>query len=269
MPPFIVDLWNTTIFNPMVNLLLYIYTLIGNYGVAIIIFTLIVRLVTLPFYAQQQKAMRKQTLLTKSKEWQEMQKKYAKDKEKLAQEQMKLYRENGVNPLGGCLPALIPWPIMIGLYQSVTMVMGAQPEQLMDLAKHLYSGGLFTALAQAVPVNPFFLGFNLGGNPNSLGGLAYLFPALVAGGTWVQQKMTVMPTTDAQSAQMNQSMQMMMPLMIGFFSLSFPLGLSLYWIVFSVVGIIQQYFQTGWGNLFVGTPFAPAEVSAPKGKKNG
>lgn len=269
MPQFIIDIWNLAIFNPMVNLLLYIYTLIGNYGVAIIIFTLIVRLITLPFYAQQQKAMRKQAELTKSKEWTEMQKKYAKDREKLAQEQMKLYRENGVNPLGGCLPALIPWPIMIGLYQSVTMVMGAQPEQLMDLAKHLYSGAAFAALAQAVPVNPYFLGFNLGGNPQTIGGLTYLFPALVAAGTWVQQKMTVMPTTDAQSAQMNQSMQMMMPLMIGFFSLSFPMGLSLYWIVFSVVGIIQQYFQTGWGNLFVGTPFAPAEANAAKGKKNG
>jgi YidC/Oxa1 family membrane protein insertase len=264
---FIAPVWNTFIFNPMVNLLLFIYTLIGNYGVAIIIFTLIVRLVTLPFYWQQQKAMRKQQDLMKSKEWAEMQKKYAKDKEKIAQEQMRLYRENGVNPLGGCLPALIPWPIMIGLYQSVTMVMGAQPEQLMDLAKHLYSQ--FAVLAQAVPVNPYFLGLNLGGTPQTLGGLTYLFPILVAAGTWVQQKMVTVPSADAQSAQMNQSMQMMMPIMIGWFSLSFPLGLSLYWIVFSVVGIIQQYFQGGWGNLFAGTPFAPATANAPKGKKNG
>src|SRR5512140_4006223 len=102
MPPFIIDLWNTAIFNPMVNLLLFIYTLVGNYGIAIIIFTLIIRLITLPFYAQQQKAMRKQQDLMKGKEYQEMQKKYAKDKEKMAQEQMRLYRENGVNPLGGC-----------------------------------------------------------------------------------------------------------------------------------------------------------------------
>jgi YidC/Oxa1 family membrane protein insertase len=265
---FIAPVWNTFIFNPMVNLLLYIYTLIGNYGVAIIIFTLLVRLVTLPFYWQQQKAMRKQQDLMKSKDWLEMQKKFAKDKEKLAQEQMRLYRENGVNPLGGCLPALIPWPVLIGLYQSITMVMGAQPEQLMDLAKHLYAW--YAPLAAAVPVNPDFLGLNLGGTPQTLGGLTYLFPVLVAAGTWVQQKMTVMPSADPQSAQMNQSMQMMMPVMIGWFSLSFPLGLSLYWIVFSVVGIAQQYFQQGgWGNLFAGTPFGPANPIAPKGKKNG
>jgi len=268
MPPFIIDIWNSAIFNPMVNLLLYIYTLVGNYGLAIIIFTLIIRVITLPFYAQQQKAMKKQQDLMKGKEYQEMQKKYAKDKEKLAQEQMRLYRENGVNPLGGCLPALIPWPVMIGLYQSITMVMGAQPEQLMDLAKHLYSW--YAPLAAAVPVNPNFFGLNLGGMPNAAQWWTYAIPLLVAGGTWVQQKMTVMPTADAQSAQMNQSMQMMMPLMIGYFSINFPIGLSLYWIVFSVVGIAQQYFQQGgWGNLFAkpAPAIATANTNASKGKK--
>jgi len=174
-----------------------------------------------------------------------------------------------VNPLGGCLPALIPWPIMIGLYQSVTMVMGIQPEQLMDLAKHLYSGEMFAMLARAVPVNPEFLWMNLGGIPNNQQPLTYLIPVLVAGGTWVQQKMTPMPTADPQSAQMNQTMLMMMPVMIGFFSLQFPLGLSLYWIVFSVVGIIQQYFQTGWGNLFSRPVPATANANVSKGKKNG
>jgi len=267
---FIAPVWNTFIFNPMVNLLLFIYTIIGNYGIAIIIFTLIIRVITLPFYAQQQKAMRKQQELMKGKEWTEMQKKYAKDKEKLSQEQMRLYRENGVNPLGGCLPALIPWPIMIGLYQSITMVMGSQPEQLMELAKHLYSGDTFAMLARAVPVNPDFFGLNLGGMPNAVQWWTYAIPLLVAGGTWVQQKMTVMPTADAQSAQMNQSMQMMMPLMIGYFSINFPIGLSLYWIVFSVVGIAQQYFQQGgWGNLFAKPTPAPANANVTKGKQNG
>lgn len=263
---FLAPFWNTFIFNPMVNLLLWLYTVIGNYGVAIILFTLIVRVITLPFYAQQQKAMKKQQSLMKGKEWQEMQKKYAKDKEKLAQEQMKLYREAGVNPLGGCLPALIPWPILIGLYQSITMVMGSQPEQLMELAKHLYP---IAALASAVPVRSDFLGLNLAGTPQVLGGVTYLIPVLVGFSTWVQQKMVTMPTTDAQSAQMNQSMQIMMPIMIGWFSVNFPIGLALYWIVFSVVGIVQQYFQGGWGNLFGNSALAPATADAGKGKKNG
>lgn len=260
---FLAPVWNTFVFNPMVNVLLFIYVILGNYGVAIILFTLLVRLATLPFYGQQQKAMKKQQALMASKEWQGMQKKYAKDKEKLSQEQMKFYREAGVNPMGGCLPALIPWPIMIGLYQSITMVMGAQPEQLMELSKHLYT--FIPALAAAVPVNSSFLGLNLAGTPNGIG---YVVPALVLASTWVQQKMMTMPSTDPSQAQMNQSMQLMMPLFIGYISLSFPIGLSLYWIVFNIVGIVQQYFTSGWGNLFKGTPFAATTADAGKGKKN-
>jgi len=260
---FLAPIWNSLVFNPMVNTLLYIYVVIQNYGLAIIVFTLLVRLITLPFYWQQQKAFKKQQDLMKSKDWLEMQKKFAKDKEKLAQEQMRLYREFGVNPLGGCLPALIPWPIMIGLYQSITMVMGAQPEQLMDLAKHLYH--FWPQLAASVPVRPDFLGLNLAGTPDFADPITLIVPALVLGSTFVQQKMMTMPSADPQAAQMNQSMQMMMPLFIGYISLSFPVGLSLYWIVFNVVGIIQQYMTTGWGNLFGAQ--TPATANAAKGKK--
>jgi len=268
MLDFLAPLWNTLIFNPMVNVLLWIYTLLaqisfpGAYGFAIILFTILIRIITLPFYSQSQKAMKKQQELMKSKEWLEMQKKYAKDKEKLSQEQMKLYQAAGVNPLGGCLPALIPWPVMIGLYQSITMVMGAQPEQLMDLAKHLYN--FLPALAAAVPVNSDFFGLNLAGSPNGIG---YVVPALVLATTWIQQKMMTVPQADPQSAQMNQSMQLMMPLFIGYISLSFPIGLSLYWIVFNILGIAQQYVTSGWGTLLDGTPFAPAKATANKGKK--
>jgi YidC/Oxa1 family membrane protein insertase len=264
---FLAPVWNTFLFNPMVNVLLFIYVLIGNYGLAIILFTLAIRMITLPFYAVQQKAMKKQQLLMASKDWQEMQKKYAKDKEKLSQEQMRLYREAGVNPLGGCLPALIPWPIMIGLYQSITMVMGAQPEQLMELSKHLYT--FSPALAAAVPVNSGFLGLNLAGHPDFGAPLTLIVPGLVLASTWIQQKMMTVPSADPSQAQMNQSMQMMMPLFIGYISLSFPIGLSLYWIVFNVVGIIQQYIQQGgWGNLFKSTPLAAATAGTGKGKKN-
>jgi YidC/Oxa1 family membrane protein insertase len=264
---FLAPIWNTFVFNPMVNVLLFIYVLIGNYGIAIILFTLLIRLITLPFYAQQQGAMKKQQRLMASKEWQEMQKKYAKDKEKLSQEQMRLYRENGVNPLGGCLPALIPWPILIGLYQSITMVMGAQPEQLMELSKHLYT--FSPALAAAVPVNSGFLGLNLAGHPDFAVPLTLIVPALVLGSTWVQQKMMAVPSADPSQAQMNQSMQLMMPLFIGYISLSFPIGLSLYWIVFNIVGIAQQYLQQGgWGNLFKSRSLAPATIGTGKGKKN-
>lgn len=263
---FLLPAWNGLIINPMMNILMGIYALLkqfsipGAFGIAIIIFTILVRIVTLPFYSQSQKAMKKQQELMKSKEWAEMQKKYAKDRERLAQEQMKMYQAAGVNPLGGCLPALIPWPVMIGLYQSITNALGAQPEQLMQLAKHLYN--FLPQLATTVPVDSNFIGMNLAGNPEGLG---YLVPALVLATTWIQQKMMTVPQADPQAAQMNQSMQLMMPIFIGYISLSFPIGLSLYWIVFNVIGIIQQYMTSGWGTLLDGTPFAPATAS--KGKK--
>jgi YidC/Oxa1 family membrane protein insertase len=255
--------WNPFVINPMMNILLFIYVLIGNFGIAIIIFTILVRLITLPFYQKSQQAMKKQQVLAQSEEWKAIQKKYAKDKEKLSQEQMRLYREAGVNPLGGCLPALIPWPIMVGLYQSITMVMGAQPEQLIELSKHIYN--FMPALSAAIPVNSYFIGLNLAGMPSGWG---YVVPALVLATTWIQQKMMTMPSADPQSAQMNQSMQLMMPLFIGYISLSFPIGLSLYWIVFNIIGIVQQYMISGWGNLLSGTPWAPATADAGKGKKN-
>jgi membrane protein insertase Oxa1/YidC/SpoIIIJ len=91
----------------------------------------------------------------------------------------------------------------------------------------------------------------------------------VLGSTWIQQKMMTVPSADPSQAQMNQSMQMMMPLFIGYISLSFPIGLSLYWIVFNVVGIVQQYIQQGgWGNFFKSAPLATATAGSGKGKKN-
>lgn len=268
MLDFLLPVWNGFIINPMMNILMSIYAVLnqfaipGAFGIAIILFTILVRIVTSPFYSQSQKAMKKQQELMKGKEWQEMQKKYAKDRERLSQEQMKMYKAAGVNPLGGCLPALIPWPVMIGLYQSITTALGAQPEQLMELAKHLYS--FLPQLAAAVPVNSSFLGMNLAGNPDGLG---YIIPGLVLATTWIQQKMMTVPSADPQAAQMNQSMQVMMPLFIGYISLSFPIGLSLYWIVFNVIGIAQQYMNSGWGSLLDGTPFAPAQANVTKGKK--
>jgi membrane protein insertase Oxa1/YidC/SpoIIIJ len=135
----------------------------------------------------------------------------------------------------------------------------------MELSKHVYS---LAQLTFAVPVQSAFLGLNLAGNPSGIG---YVVPALVLASTWVQQKMMTLPTADPQASQMNQSMQLMMPLFIGYISLSFPIGLSLYWIVFNVVGIIQQYLTNGWGSLAGSLPFlklAPVPVSADKGKKN-
>jgi YidC/Oxa1 family membrane protein insertase len=267
-------LWNTFIYDPMVNAILWIYSIIGNYGIAIILFTLIVRLITLPLTLKQQQSFKKQAEKQAriAPKLAEIKKKYKDDPKRQQEEQMKLYQAEGmINPFNmGCLLSLIPWPIFIGLYNTITSVMSDRPEQLMDLSRHLYPS--LPNLASVVPVSSTFLGLNLAISPQAQGLLAYSLVVLVVASTWAQSKMMQMPAQnlDPQQASMNQSMQLMMPLMIGFFSLSMPSGLSLYWIVFNLVGMIQQYFTTGWGSLLTSLPGLGAPSPTPvKGKKNG
>jgi YidC/Oxa1 family membrane protein insertase len=113
-------MWDTFIINPMINALLFLYQVLGgSFGLAIIVFTVAIRLATYPLTASSQKSMRKMQELQSSKEWLDMQKKYAKDKEKLQAEQMKLLQSAGANPIGGCLPTVIQLPVLIGLYQAI------------------------------------------------------------------------------------------------------------------------------------------------------
>jgi YidC/Oxa1 family membrane protein insertase len=221
----------------MMNTLVFIYGLIGNYGVAILIFTVLIKLVTLPFSLQQQKAMKKQQAV--QPELQALQKKYGKDKQRYQQEMMKLYKEKGINPLGGCLPMLIPWPLFLAFYQSVSSLMSTQPEQFLSLSQHI-----LPALATLVPVKEGFLWLNLS-RPDPI----YILPVLSVVTTWLQQKMMAMPSTDPQASSMNQTMGIFMPLFMGYITMSFASGLAIYWVMFNVVGIIQQYFVTGWGDL--------------------
>ena len=148
--------------------------------------------------------------------------------------QMDLYKEHGVNPLGGCLPTLVQFPIWIGLYQSIYQVMATSPLQVLQLSKNIYPN--FPALAQLIPLDDRFLWLNLG-RPDPY----YILPVLVAVSMFFQQKLMTMPTGDPSSQSMTKSMTYTMPLMFGFFSLSFSSGLSIYFVVSSLVGIAMQY----------------------------
>jgi YidC/Oxa1 family membrane protein insertase len=108
------DIWSTLILDPMINSLIWIYSgLAQNFGLAIIVFTILVRLITYPLTASQIKSTKAMQDMQKSKKWQDMQKKHKGDREKLAQEQMKLYKEEGVSPFGSCLPTLIQFPVTV------------------------------------------------------------------------------------------------------------------------------------------------------------
>lgn len=99
-------MWDTIIINPLVNIILFIYQLFNNFGIAIILFTILIRMVTYPLTDKQLKGTAAMQTLQQDKRWIEMQKKYKNDKDKLAQEQMKLYKELGINPwLPACQPS--------------------------------------------------------------------------------------------------------------------------------------------------------------------
>jgi YidC/Oxa1 family membrane protein insertase len=245
-------MWNTLIIEPMVNALLWIYSLVGNFGVAIILFTILIRLITHPLTASQVKSTAKMTELQKSKQWQEMQKKYKDDKNKLAAEQMAMYKELGINPMGSCLPMLIQFPIIIGLYQAVTRAMAASPFQLLDLSKLIYP---FINASDLIPLKSQFLWMNMG-QPERL----YIFGVgipvltiLVVITTYLQSKLMTPPPANPgdQAAQMGKMMNLYMPLLMGYFAYTLNSGLALYFVVGNLVGIAQYALlgKLNWRNL--------------------
>jgi YidC/Oxa1 family membrane protein insertase len=249
----ITDIWTVIILRPMLNALLWLYSILGEqFWLAIIFFTIFIRGLMTPLMLPQQRSAKKMQEL--QPQLQALQKKHGKDREKLSQEQMKLYKEAGVNPMGGCLPMLIQFPIWIGLYQSIIQALGYQPLQLLNLSQNIYP--FMQGIWAAVPLNRYFLGMDLALTPQQLGQLGgiylltYALPVLVAFTSWLQSKMTTSPASgDGQGASMTQSMTLMMPLMFGFFSLNFSTGLSFYFIISNIIGIVTQGFISGWEGL--------------------
>ena len=252
-------MWEQLIIQPMTNLLLFIYDLLGHgphtFGLAIILFTIVIRLITWPLNASQVKGAQAMQELQNDKEWQDIQKKYAKDKEKLAQEQMRIYKEKGINPFASCLPTLIQFPVIIGLYQSIIRALSVMPLDMLKLSRTIYP---FQNVEGIIPLNSKFLWMNLG-NPESVHILGYAIPTLavvVALTTYVQSKLTMPASSNPndQSAQMSGMMSIYMPLMLGWFALNFASGIAIYFITSNLLGIIQ-YAATGranWSNLLPG-----------------
>lgn len=228
------------ILNPIITVMAGLYAILGNNIVlAIIALTVIIRLLLFPLTAQQQKSSK--AMQQVQPQLKKIQEKYKNDREGLAKAQMDLYREYGINPLAGCLPLLIQLPILIALYQSIIYALASTPTQLIELSSRL----LIPGLDSLVPLNNVWLGMDLTQPPTANPVWALALPLLVLATTWLQSKLTLPappPSEDGkpnQMAAMNQSMTTIMPLMFGFFSLSFSVGLSIYFITGNIMGIIQ------------------------------
>jgi len=238
-----------------VNVLIWIYDVVGNnFGLAIILFTILIRIVTWPLNAQQMKGAAAMQALQSDKDWQAIQKKYAKDKEKLAQEQMRVYKEKGINPFGSCLPTLIQFPIIIALYQSIIRALASTPLDLLKLSRSIS----LPNVSDLIPLNSKFLWMDLG-HPESVAIFGLAIPTLaviVAITTYIQAKLTMPASANPgdQSAAMSGMMSIYMPLLLGYFALTFASGLSVYFITSNVLGIVQYAMQgkANWHNLIPG-----------------
>jgi len=240
--------WDIIALQPVMNTLIVLtHYLFDNFGLAIIVLTLIVNAAMFPLTLKQVKASKAmQDLQPKIAE---LQKKYAKDKEKLAREQMRLFKESGVSPAGCLLPLIIQMPIWIALYQSIMRVLAVIPENLLGLSPYLYSWQIVYA---TLPLENEFLWLNLATGDMIL--------ALLVGGTmWVQQKMVMTPSADPKQQQQSGIMLWMMPIVFAYLTLSFPSGLALFWVTSNLFRIGVQYFIGGWGGLAgIGAKEAPA-----------
>lgn len=280
---------------PLGYIINLIYKLVENYGLAIIIFTILIKFLLLPLNIKSQKAMRKQQKIQPVLA--QIQKKYANDQQKLQQEMMKLYKDNDVSMAGGCLPMLIQLPILIGLYRviqapikyllrvdiadvgvvekinNIVELMSQKfPQELgsyatMGAEKLFKNAQIQLATwsekvldaADAWTINFDFLGLNLAkvpsegfsalmqGDFNNIATIALLsIPALAVFTTWLSMKQSQNMSgqskqdSNSQTAQMSNTMNLMMPIMTGFFTISLPSGMGIYWIVSNILQMVQQ-----------------------------
>ena len=253
-------IWTEVIIRPMLNTLMVLYVISFNQmGIAIILFTIIVRGVTMPLTLKQIKQMRAMSVL--QPRLREIQDRYRNDRGRISQETMRMYREAGVNPIGCLGPLVVQMPILIGLFRVLIQTLFAQPDDLVGLSQKLYSWIPLFPIYSAAPLDSGFLGMDLGASPSSVSIVAV--PVLVFVSTWVQQKLTITPSTDPRQ-QSNQTMMLwMMPVMIAFFSIQFPVGLSMYWIVSNVIGVGIQVLVTPRGELPPLFPLFPKPDAAP------
>lgn len=212
--------FNDLIVQPAVQLLQYMYGMFGSYGVAIIVFGILVKMVTLPLTLQQLKSSRAMQRIQPL--MQQLQKEYKDDKEKLAQEQMRLYREHGVNPLGGCLPLVIQLPILWGLYRAIMNLSQTDPA----------FGNRFLWLKSLA-------------DPE---GLPYILIGLMVVSQFLYQRLMTPPTADPQQESMQKMMQFT-PIIFAFVFIKLPAGLVLYYLVFNLVSVVQQIAINKWTDL--------------------
>lgn len=253
----ITTVFHWVFFLPVFNVLILIYHGVGNFALAIVLLTLLIRGALFPLTRRQLSSTRKmQELQPRLKE---LQAKHRGDPQAAMAAQQALYKEHGVSMYGGCLPLLIQMPFLYALFYSFESVLSTSHNALLTVNQQIYP---FLPKLSHLPATTF-LWTNLA-TPDKL----FILPVLAGILTFIQMRMA-MPVRrpgapSDPTAQTTQTMQYIMPLFTIFIGTRFPAGLALYWTVSTGFSAVQQYLLSGWGSLFVGVPGMERFVPAPK-----
>lgn len=259
---FLLPIWNGLLVHPLINLLVLADYFVRDFGLAVVIVTVAIRLALYPVFTKQVRSSRAMQELAPAMN--DIKKKYGNDRAKLQQEQMKLYKERGINPVGGCLPMLIFFPVLFAMYAAFQQVggLGAPPLTIQQLREtvlwpfiptpeglgptdtiNLKANWLPWLRDLAQPDHLFVLPL-LGG----IGPLPILSAALQLVAS-IQALPRNPPQTDDPSQRMMQSMTYYLPLITIVFFKDLAAGVFIYYIATTIFQIIQQYFVMGWGQL--------------------
>lgn len=256
------NIWDSLFLQPLLNGLILFYKISGNLGIAIILFTVFIRVLLIPLTLPSLRAAQKMREL--APHLQKLKMRHKDDKKKLAQAQMELYRQHGVNPAAGCIPQIVQIVILIALYQAFLRVLSGDSQVVSKINEFLWSP---LVLPENTIFTTHFLYLNLG-KPDTFPIQGFPFPVpgplilLAAVVQFVSSKM-MMPEvqkeadvakktpsqTDDMMVSMQQSMLWLFPATTIFIGIAFPSGLVLYWFVFSLFQAFQQYFVSGWGGM--------------------
>jgi YidC/Oxa1 family membrane protein insertase len=260
----ILTIWNSLLVHPIMNLTLLAFSFVRDFGLAVIVVTVLIRLALYPLYVTQIRSQRAMQEVAPAMD--ELKRKYGKDRQRFSQEQMKLYSERGINPAAGCLPLLLQMPLLIALYNALLQLgcgLGPPPNNECPGLTH----DMVESFRYAFLPNPIPAGGGLDTTAHWLPwitqGLQHRDPLfiipVVAGIVQLIASVMAMPAktpkTDDPSVRMTQSMAYTFPLLTVVIGANFPAGLGLYWIATTVFQIVQQYFVSGWGQLPKYVPF--------------
>ncbi len=249
----------TPIFQAIFLVLIFFYNIVGDIGIAIILVTLLIRLLLVPVYRAQIVSQRRMQLL--QPELKAISQKYRGDRQKISQEQMRLYQERGVNPASGCLPTMLTMVLLLPMYSvfssgltapNISSMLSVFGTQVVDVKCQVEAA---SGTVPCIQPHIWWLGGLDASTPEVLFripgiGFGFSVLALVSALLQLLQTRMMMPSSDDPQAQTQQRMFLLLPLLSLVYGSFLPSGLFIYWIVTTVFSVVQQYLIAGWGSLF-------------------